>query len=325
MNIRTPGEFGVLDATLEGLCAQTLPADRYEILVIVDPNVQPRLAAHLASRHPRVRVIEAPDTHYYAMKNLGARLAAGAVVGYVDADCTPAPTWAAGVLAAFERNGPAMAAAQGTYSTHTVESSACAQAFLLSIFGNQVGRRERRICSIAASNCAFRRQDILAEQWIERPYFHGPDVVMASAIRHARRHVVLVPEAAVSHDHEPGLPAQHGRALYWGYSFLRLRCEEGRDVKYARLFRALGPLAPLVLVPAKAWIDLRRLVQRRGDLGLGLAASARCGASLLLNACSAGMGGLRYTLGMSKPREAQVTTFGRPVKTRAARPMVRVD
>jgi glycosyltransferase involved in cell wall biosynthesis len=310
MNLR-PGEgFGALVRALAAIARQTIAPDRYEVLVAVDALRHPNLGEHLARAAPRVRVVECPGAHYYRQKNLGALAARGRVVGFVDADCDPAPGWAEAVLNAFARAGDDLCVVQGRYRTHSLETSSLAQAFLVTTFGHQAAATERRLESLAASNCAFRREEILARPFREDPVYHGPDVEKAAEIRTAGRHILLVPEAANSHDHEPGLRAMHARGVYWGYCFLKLRRDGTGNARYARLFRALGPLAPLAVVPAKAWIDVRRLGERRRDLGLGAAATVTCAAVLVANALSVGVGAARCILGLPPQREPRATERG---------------
>ena len=309
INLREPGDFRPLDGALTHLASQTLAPDRYEVIVVVDPRLQPDLVAHLAVRHPHVRVVEAPGAHYYAQKNAGARHARGHIVGFVDADCDPVPTWGETVIELFGRAHGALGAVQGAYDTPGSNRSAIALHFLLTTFGHQAGRTERRIDSLAASNCAFRRADLLARPFDEKPFFHGSDVRMAAAIRRRGQHVLLTPGAANQHDHEPGVRGMLGRGAYWGYCFLRLRHED-QDLHYVRLFHALGPVAPLAIVPLKAMRDLGQLLRKRRELRVGLVTAARCAALMLVNSLAVGIGAARYQFGFAPPPAPQVAYFG---------------
>jgi hypothetical protein len=305
VNLRAEGDFGSLDAALGSIRSQSVGRDLVEVLVVVDPRRQPALADHLRASAPDVRVVDAPGAHYYAQKNAGARAARGAIVGFVDADCELVPTWAESVLEVFARGDASIAAVVGAYDTHASDRSAWAQVFLVTTFGHQAARSERTIPSLAASNCAFRRFDLLETPFDEEPFFHGPDVRLAAKIAASGRRILLVPGAANRHDHDPGLGAMHVRARYWGYCFLSLRRRADLDVPYGRLFRALGPLAPAAIVPAKLWVDWRRLGERRQDLRLDRLQVAKCAALIALNAVSAGAGAARVTLGLEPPTPPQ--------------------
>lgn len=308
LNLRDAHDFTPLDANLAALSAQTLDPSLYETIVVVDPSVEPALQQYLADRWPGVRVVTAPGAHYYAQKNAGARAAHGRVVGYVDADCIAVPGWARAMIDALDRDTRASCVV-GRYDTPRSDQSAFAQALLVTLFGHHCGRVARDISSVAASNSAFRRDDILAEPWLEDPFFHGPDVDKASRVAARGGRIMFVPEAQSVHDHEPGLAAQHGRGLYWGYCFLRLRREGPPTVPYSRLFRGLGPAAPVAVVPAKLAIDMLRLLERRRDLGLSLIGTIRVACLLALNAFSTGLGALRYYAGLPPPQTPQNTRF----------------
>jgi hypothetical protein len=306
-NIAPGQSFDAIDCALAGIARQTLPPDSVEVLVMSDPQRTPGLRAHLERSAPQVRVVDCPGLHYYAQKNLGARLARADVVGFVDADCDPVPEWAEAVLDTFARGGERVAVVQGRYRTHSLARSSTARAFLVTTFGHQAAATERALSSLAASNCAVRRNELLERPFREDPFFHGPDVAKAAELQSRGAAILLASRAINSHDHEPGLRAQHVRGMYWGYCFLKLRHSGGREARYGRLFRALGPIAPFVLAPAKAIIDLRRLVQRRSDLELGVADCLGCAAMLLLNSLSVGAGAARFAFGLSPPRSPQET------------------
>lgn len=310
LNLRDAHDYTPLDTALRAISRQTHPADRLQTIVVVDPAAEPGLSAWCAAAWPGVAVLEVPaGTHYYAMKNAGARAARGRIVGYVDADCQPAPEWAASMLEALSGDDGTVAFAVGVYDTPRSSASWLAKAFLMSIFANQVGIATRPTSSIAASNCAVRRDRIVARPFREDPFFHGPDVEMSTRVSADGERMVLVAGARNIHDHEPGFGAQHGRGVYWGYCFLRLRLDGSPDVPYARLFRRLGPLAPLAVLPAKAAIDLRNLIRRRQDLAASVPDTIAVAGLLVMNAFSASLGAMRYAAGLPPPRQPQVTRF----------------
>lgn len=310
LNLRDAHDFSPLDTALTAMNDQTVDRSRFEILVIVDPAAEPELHSYLSDRWPDVRVIEVPPgTHYYAMKNAGVRAARGRVIGFVDADCRPAPIWAEAMLEVLESGSRAPAFAVGAYDTPRSASSSLAKAFLVTIFARQVGRTERPTKSFAASNCAVLRDRMIADPFREDPFFHGPDVELASKLVERGEQLTLVPGARNVHDHEPGFAAQHGRGVYWGYCFLRLRLEGSEAVPYASLFRRLGPLAPLAVVPAKTFIDVKQATLLRRDLGMSAFETVGVCGLLVLNAFSASLGAMRYYAGLPPPRQPQVTRF----------------
>lgn len=315
IHLRPEEGVGDVARALEAIARQTVARERYEVLVTVDPLRHPRLGDEIARAAPHVRVLECPSAHNYAQKNAAAREARGEILGFVDCDCDPVPGWAEAVLDAFARSGPDCSVVAGRYVT---DSSAGAVAYLVTTFGNQIGPVERRVPTFGASNCAFRRDELRARPYREDPVYHGPDVEKAAEIRAAGRHILYSPGAASAHEHVPGLRAQHFKGVYWGYCFLKLRRAGTGRPPYAALVRALGPLAPLALAPAKAGIDLRRLAEWHADFGLDAAATVRCAALLALNALSIGIGAARCVAGRPTP-EPPAGVFGsRPASAASA-------
>ena len=313
------GIAGILGA----IARQTVDRARYEILVTVDPGRHPPLAGDVARERPDVRVVECPGEHNYAQKNTAAREARAPILGFVDCDCEPVPGWGEAVLDAFARSGPECAVVAGRYVTDVTSPSAIA--YLVTTFGNQCARVERRVSTFGASNSAFRRAELLERPYREDPVYHGPDVEKAAEIQATGGHILYVPAAATSHEHIRGLRAQHFKGAYWGYCFVKLRRAGTGRPRFAGLVRSLGPLVPIAIVPAKAWIDLRRLAERRGDFGLGAAATVATAALLVANAVSVGIGAALCVAGRPTPRppasvtgQSQTSAGGAPTSPQPA-------
>jgi glycosyltransferase involved in cell wall biosynthesis len=83
---------GVLAVTA-ALEAQTLPRDRFEVIVAVDGGEAPTVP-------PGVRVEAEPPRNSYAARNRAAR---AEVLAFTDADCVPEPDWLEAGLAALEQ------------------------------------------------------------------------------------------------------------------------------------------------------------------------------------------------------------------------------
>lgn len=82
---------------LHALSQQTLPAGRFEIIVVDND------AEHAPPALPAgVRCLHQPAGFSYAARNAGAALAKGPVLAFTDADCLPATGWLAAGLAALD-------------------------------------------------------------------------------------------------------------------------------------------------------------------------------------------------------------------------------
>ncbi len=101
--IPTCGRPLLLRRCLQALCAQTLAADAFEIIVVDDGRsaatravVDDMNAALAGSGHRRIACIEPAGTRGpAAARNRGWRAARGALIAFTDDDTVPAPTWLA--------------------------------------------------------------------------------------------------------------------------------------------------------------------------------------------------------------------------------------
>lgn len=85
---------------LDALERQTLPSERFEVLVVANGcrDVATRVVAE-----GRARVIEEARPGRARARNLGAGAAAAGWLAFVDADCVPAPGWLGALLACAGR------------------------------------------------------------------------------------------------------------------------------------------------------------------------------------------------------------------------------
>lgn len=97
-----------LPTLLQGLLAQTYPADRVEYLLIDNgsrdrtPDLLAAAAATAKAQGITLRPLSETNIQSsYAARNRGIRAAQGAIVAFTDADCQPEPTWLKNLIAPF--------------------------------------------------------------------------------------------------------------------------------------------------------------------------------------------------------------------------------
>src|SRR3954447_26423119 len=92
-------------ARVIGECLDALTAQRgappYEVLVVDNGSTDNTAAAVRAHPSAPTLVTESRPGSY-AARNAGIIAAAGSVLAFTDADCTPAPTWLAAAMAALD-------------------------------------------------------------------------------------------------------------------------------------------------------------------------------------------------------------------------------
>jgi GT2 family glycosyltransferase len=89
-----------LERLIPALQAQTLPVDRFEV-VIGDDGSTDGSAAELAAGKDWVRVAPGPPRNSYAARNRAVRQSRAPVLAFCDADCVPEPEWLERGLAAL--------------------------------------------------------------------------------------------------------------------------------------------------------------------------------------------------------------------------------
>jgi glycosyltransferase involved in cell wall biosynthesis len=89
-----------LRVLLAALAAQTVPPERFEVLVADDGSVDD--VAQLTEPYANVRLLRGPRVNAYAARNRAAAVARGSVLAFIDADCRPDARWLEAGLRALE-------------------------------------------------------------------------------------------------------------------------------------------------------------------------------------------------------------------------------
>jgi glycosyltransferase involved in cell wall biosynthesis len=92
-----------LGGVLEGLDRQTVPRDRFEVIVV--DNRSTDATAEAARTHGADQVLAEPTPGAAAARNRGIQAARGPVLAFLDADCLPDPGWLEAGLARLDQTG----------------------------------------------------------------------------------------------------------------------------------------------------------------------------------------------------------------------------
>jgi GT2 family glycosyltransferase len=90
-----------LVSCLEALARQTLPLDRFEIIVA---NNEARARPLPPGAPPNARIVHEPTPGSYAARNAAVAAASGRYLAFTDSDCVPEPDWLENGTAALEAN-----------------------------------------------------------------------------------------------------------------------------------------------------------------------------------------------------------------------------
>lgn len=93
---------------LDGLARQTIPAERFEILVVDSASTADVVAqmARLVGDTPNARLLRVDQPGVSFARNAGAAAARGCYLAYLDDDAIPAPDWMASILTAIAEITP---------------------------------------------------------------------------------------------------------------------------------------------------------------------------------------------------------------------------
>ncbi len=203
---------GSLPGLLESLAAQTVAADRFEV-VIVDNGSRDEATAEVARAAGAV-VVSASWANRARARNVGVKAAAAPLIAFTDGDCRVAPGWLAGLIACLGRAplvaGPVVVEA-------TASPGRCERLEGLWRFDQQANIRESHWA--ASANLGVRRSVLEAIGGFDPAYLQiGEDVDLCLRARAAGHELAYCREAVVHHDPETRLRPILGRAYRHGWS-----------------------------------------------------------------------------------------------------------
>jgi hypothetical protein len=189
----------------------------YEVLLVHDgrPGDVAEARRTLATSGASVRVISAPGSGYYELKNVGAREARGHFVAFLDCDIVPEPGWLPALIAPFA--DPKVGVVAGATHLDTDgfwgRCNALASVFPL----RPLSGPAEPTTTFSANSVAFRREIALAF-----PFPSIPGTSRASCVALSRRlaeadvSIVLSPSAHAEHPAPIGVRRAIVRALVHG-------------------------------------------------------------------------------------------------------------
>lgn len=204
---------GTISACVRALKTQTIPSDRYEIIVVDDGSTDNTAQrAEMAG----ARVIRQENAGAAAARNVGAQVARGNLLLFTDADCIPAPDWVARMVAPFA--DPSVAGAKGVYKT---EQSGFTPRFVQQEYQDKYDgmAQLQQIDFVDTYSAAYRRDIFLAMDGFDTtfPGASVEDQEFSFRLAAAGYRLVFVPNAVVLHRHDPVLMDYLRRKFFIGY------------------------------------------------------------------------------------------------------------
>ena len=212
-----------LEVCLRALSDQTLPRERFEV-VVVDNGPADSVRA-LAARFDARYLIQR-EGGSYAARDRGASVAYGDVLVFTDADCRAPPGW----LATFDR----------TFADPTCEvvigPSVSADSSTVSLWAQAIDdarwdalRRSDRIAFCDTRNLALRRE-VLAAVPFDVAFRQAGDVDLGLRLYRAGFQIRMLPAASIAHDNPRSLRVMLRRGIRRGRGIARLERKHGAFV-----------------------------------------------------------------------------------------------
>lgn len=202
-----------LNACLGALADQSLPREKYEILVVDDGS---RDATQQTVASFGARLLTQPHKGPAAARNLGVRESQGDIVLFTDADCEPSPHWIEALVRAFK--DPEVAGAKGIYATR--QKTLIAR-FVQLEYEDKYDKmkREHYIDFVDTYSAAYRKEVLLREEGFDPafPRASGEDVDLSYRLSRRGHKLVFTPEAVVYHRHVDTLGGYFRRKFYVGF------------------------------------------------------------------------------------------------------------
>lgn len=232
-----------IDDCLSGLQTQSVPKDRYEVIVVDDGSTDE--TPDIVEKHD-VTLVSQPPRGPAAARNKGVAASEGETVLFTDADCVPDENWIAEMVRSF--GDAEVVGVKGVYRTRQKDIVA---RFVQCEYEEryELMARRRWIDFIDTYSAGYRREVFLAQGGFDTRYPNASVEDQELSFRLAERGYKMVfnPQAIVYHQHPKTLTAYFKRKFNIGYWKMRvLRTHPGKAVSDSHTPQTLK--AQMVLV-----------------------------------------------------------------------------
>lgn len=261
---------GAIDDTLIALSRQTYPLSRVNLVLVGSTDQVAGWQERFADPAPfaSVRAIAADGAHYYALKNIGAGLAADGIIAFTDSDVKPNPEWLSAIAQTLRTADVSVGISRFQGTDEATMAAACRRVASAITYGWIIGRSpsgELTPQGFLAHNVAFRASAFRAHAYgVDHGRTCG-SMLLYRDLKQAGLRVALQPRQQAAHYFTWGwwLRKFHYRAGYEVFQVRRL------DRTYPnRWISRFGMLEPIVTMFWHAAFDLRQWFRYTTAIGM---------------------------------------------------------
>lgn len=253
---------------LASLAAQSLDRADFDV-VVVDVSTPP-VSAVIADFREQLVLVHHPAANLGVARNrnVGARLARGATLAFLDDDCVASPEWLRMLVEAVERDPAVLAGAPTVHPSPTSASAAAGQVITEAVdaFFNAPGQSARFLPGL---NFALNRERFLSIGGCDPDFqsLAAEDRDLVDRWLRAGGRLAVCRGADVRHEHRSSLRGfirqyfNYGRGA-WRYHRLRRQRRHGRMMEDARLHLRLPSYlrTPIASVPRRFVVQVVCLI-----------------------------------------------------------------